>query len=80
MNHPVKNCYLHKEDSENMHPEDPMVVFKLSDMKEPIAGRYRRFIDEGRWTKPDMVYIHRGDGTILHKYNYGFDILKIIEI
>lgn len=80
MPHPISKCLEHKEDTESMHPDDPLVVFKLSDMLHPIAGRYRRFIDEGRWTKNDYVYIHRGDGTILHKYLYGFEILAVVEL
>lgn len=63
------------EDSDHMSPDDAMVIFKLSDMKHPIAGRYRKFEKNGRFTHPDYVYIHRGDGLILQKYLHGFTIL-----
>lgn len=65
---------------DNMHKDDPIVVIKLYDFKEPVAGRFRQFEDKGRWTKPIYVYIHRADGTILQKYTYGFEILTIVEI
>jgi hypothetical protein len=68
----------HAKDSEDMHPDDALVVFKLSDMLHPIAGRHRAFVDNGRFSKADYVYVHRGDGTILHKYSYGFEIIKKI--
>ncbi|HHJ3076618.1 TPA: hypothetical protein ACPVZG_000408 [Vibrio parahaemolyticus] len=64
------------EDSDHMSPDDAMVIFKLSDMKHPIAGRYRKFEKNGRFTHPDYVYIHRGDGLILQKYLHGFTILS----
>jgi hypothetical protein len=64
----------------NMHPEDKLVVFKLSDMKYPIAGRLREFENKGRWTDSNYVYIHRGDGTILQKYSYGYEILQEINL
>ncbi len=70
----------HTEDKETMDSGDKLVVFKLSDMKEPIAGRYREFKDEGRFTNADYVYIHRGDGLILQKYSFGFEIIKEIEL
>lgn len=70
----------HEKDSENMSPDDKMVVFKLYDMKYPIAGRLRQFVDKGRFTDSDYVYIHRGDGTILHKYSYGYEILTEIVL
>ncbi|ELP5903013.1 hypothetical protein QTV49_005070 [Vibrio vulnificus] len=74
------NDEIDSEDSDHMNPDDAMVIFKLSDMKHPIAGRYRKFEKEGRFTKPDYVYIHRGDGQILQKYKHGFTILSEIEI
>lgn len=63
-----------------MHPENKLVVFKLYDMLYPIAGRLRQFVDKGRWTEPDYVYIHRGDGTILQKYKFGFTVLQEITL
>jgi hypothetical protein len=70
----------HKQDSESMHPKDKLVVFKLNDMQHPIAGRLREFINEGRFSKSNYVYIHRGDGQILQKYSFGFTILQEIEL
>ena len=70
----------HKRDSCNMHPDDQLVLFKLSDMKYPIAGRLREFVDNGRLSEPNYVYIHRGDGAILQKYIFGFTILQKIEL
>lgn len=61
-----------------MHPEDTLVVFTLYDMLHPIAGRIRQFVDQGKWTPPDYVYIHRGDGAIVQKYTFGFTVVKEI--
>lgn len=72
--------FKHEKDSDSMHPEDRIVVFKLYDMMHPIAGRLRVFVDKGRWTESEYVYVHRGDGTILHKYTYGFEILKEVDL
>lgn len=63
-----------------MHEADDLIVFKLSDMKHPIAGRLRRFKNKGRWTQADYAYIHRGDGKILAKYSFGFAVLKTIDL
>lgn len=70
----------HKKDFDSMHPEDKIVLFKLHDMKYPIAGRLREFINEGRFSNSSYVYIHRGDGKILQKYSFGFTILQEIEL
>ena len=74
---------MHQDDSafqHDMHHEDKLVIFKLNDMLHPIAGRLRQFVNKGRFTDPDYVYIHRGDGTILQKYTHGFTILKEITL
>jgi hypothetical protein len=63
-----------------MSPLDDIVVFKLCDMLHPIAGRVRHFIDKGRFSNSSYVYIHRGDGTILQKYTFGYKILQTIEV
>lgn len=67
------------KDTDMMHPDDELVVFKLYDMMHPIAGRLRRF-EEGRFEKSEYCYVHRGDGTILHKYSFGFEVLQSIEL
>lgn len=73
------NSKKHTIDSDHMHPEDALIVFKLSDMKYPVAGRFRHFYNRGKFTEPSYVYVHRADGLILHKYSFGFKVLHLIK-
>jgi hypothetical protein len=59
------------KEQEQMNPDDKFVIFKLYDMKYPIAGRVT---NDNKY-----VYVHRADGLILAKYTFGFQILKTIE-